>query len=243
MRTNRIYVPEDLREHSSIALSDGARRHLIQVLRLKSGDHFVVFDGSGRDFDARLREVGRQHCTADLLQIIRQEAQPDLHISLAVGISRGERMDFSIQKAVELGVSEIIPLFTERSMVQLKHERLQKRLEHWHGVIRHACEQSGRSRLPSLLPADKLAEWLERFRGNGVMLDHRADTPLVDLPAPAHHLTLLVGPEGGLSRNERQHAQVAGFQSARLGPRILRTETAPIAALSVIQALWGDLRQ
>jgi len=243
MRSNRIYVPEDLRENSSVELGSEARRHLVQVLRLKSGDDVVLFDGSGRDFAARLREVGKQSCTAELLQIIREEPRPELHLSLAVGISRGERMDFSIQKAVELGVSEIFPLFTERSMVQLKHGRLQKRLEHWNGVIRHACEQSGRSRLPSLHPAKKLADWLKDFHGNGVMLDHRADTPLVDLSAPKQKLTLLVGPEGGLSPTERRNAGTAGFRSARLGPRVLRTETAPIAALSVIQALWGDLRQ
>jgi len=243
MRTSRIFVAEQLHEHSRVPLDDDARRHLLKVLRLKTGDPLVLFDGSGRDFAARLHDVGKQLCTADVLEVIHQEPQPALLISLAIGISRGERMDFSIQKAVELGVSSITPLFTERSMVHLKGERLHKRHDHWYGVIRHACEQSGRSRLPQLHRAQSLADWLETFQGNGVLLDHRATTPLVNLDTPGDKLALLVGPEGGLSPQERDFALRSGLRSARMGPRVLRTETAPLAALSVIQALWGDFRE
>jgi 16S rRNA (uracil1498-N3)-methyltransferase len=143
---------------------------------------------------------------------------------------------------VELGVHEITPLFTERSMVQLKGERLHNRMAHWRGVIRHACEQSGRSRLPILHDPQSLPGWVQGFQGNGVMLDHRAEMSLVQIPAPQEAITLLVGPEGGLSPRERESAARAGMRGVRMGPRVLRTETAPLAALAVIQALWGDFR-
>lgn len=151
-------------------------------------------------------------------------------------------MDFSIQKAVELGVSHFQPLFTERCMVQLKGDRQQSRLDHWQGVIRHACEQSGRALLPSIAEPLNLPEWLSRFSGNGLMLDHRAEHSLASLPAPKDSLTLLVGPEGGLSEAERDLAMQHNFAAGRMGPRVLRTETAPLAALAAIQTLWGDFR-
>ena len=173
MRIRRIHSPLALQQHTQVVLGDDACRHLVKVLRLKSGDAFVLFDGSGCDFAARLQHVSKQGCTAEVGEILRQEDPPELQVSLAIGISRGERMDFSIQKAVELGVGHIIPLFTERSMVQLKGSRLQGRLQHWQGVIRHACEQSGRSRLPTLSAARSLPEWLHGFHGQGVLLDHR----------------------------------------------------------------------
>lgn len=242
MRTYRIYSPAVLEENKRVVLDDDGRRHLVQVLRLKPGDSLVLFDGSGRDYAATLERVDKRECVARVGQVLGEEASAPLRISLAIGISRGERMDFGIQKAVELGVSDIQPLFTGRSVVQLKGERLQNRLEHWRGVIRHACEQSGRSRLPTLWPATSLTSWLADFTGNGVMLDHRADQLLVELPAPGATITLLVGPEGGLAAKEREQASNAGLRGVRLGPRVLRTETAPLAALSVIQGLWGDFR-
>jgi 16S rRNA (uracil1498-N3)-methyltransferase len=159
-----------------------------------------------------------------------------------MGISRGERMDFSIQKAVELGVSHFQPLFTERCMVQLKGDRQQSRLDHWQGVIRHACEQSGRALLPSIAEPSNLPNWLCSFTGYGLMLDHRAEHSLASLSAPKDSLTLLVGPEGGLSQAERDLAMQHNFAAGRMGPRVLRTETAPLAALSAIQTLWGDFR-
>jgi len=240
MREHRIYCSQPLHRGEQVLLDEGAARHLTQVLRLKSGAEIVLFDGSGHDYAASLLSAGRRECVAKVGECLGEEALPPLHLHLAIGISRGERMDFSIQKAVELGVSEITPLFSARSMVQLKGERLYNRLEHWRGVIRHACEQSGRSRLPQLHAAVELPRWLDDFQGDGLMLDHRADTPLVDLPPPQGALTLLVGPEGGLSPEERELAQQHRLRGVRMGPRVLRTETAPLAALAVIQALWGD---
>jgi len=242
MRSKRIFHPETLAENSRITLDDTAGRHLIKALRLKAGDELVLFDGSGKDFSATLVQAGKRTCIAEVYQVMREEAEPGLRLVLAIGISRGERMDFSIQKAVELGINEIQPLFTERSMVQLKGDRLQNRLTHWRGVIRHACEQSGRSRVPGISEPLSLANWLDSFEGNGLMLDHRAEKPLVELSAPGTELTMLVGPEGGLSPTERQLAEEKGLAGVRLGPRVLRTETAPLAALAVIQATWGDFR-
>lgn len=254
MRVPRIYTPQHLQPFSQFTLDADASRHIAQVLRLKSDAPLVLFDGSGRDFEAHLEQASARECIVRTQDILREEAPAHLVIKLAIGISRGERMDFSLQKAVELGVAEIRPLFTSRCMVQLKGERLNKRLQHWQGVIQHACEQSGRSRLPTLHPARPLNGWLEGFAGTGsstgpitgastgLMLDHRAELPLVDMPHPGKEVTLLVGPEGGLSPQEREQASRHGFQGARMGPRVLRTETAPLAALAVIQALWGDFR-
>jgi 16S rRNA (uracil1498-N3)-methyltransferase len=241
-RTHRIFSPSPLQPGAEVTLDEQGTRHLVQVLRLKSGDACVLFDGSGRDFSATLTQAGKRGCRARVGNILREEPPATLQLHLVIGISRGERMDFSIQKAVELGISGITPVFTERSMVNLSGERLRNRFEHWQGVIRHACEQSGRSRLAELHAPQALTDWLRNFAGKGLMLDHRAETTLVSQPRPDQDLTLLVGPEGGLSGNERQLAQRNRMQGVRLGPRILRTETAPLAALAVAQALWGDFR-
>jgi len=241
-RAHRIFSPSPLEPGAEVTLDEQGTRHLVQVLRLKVGDTCVLFDGSGRDFSATLTQADKRGCRARVGAILREEPTATLHLHLVIGISRGERMDFSIQKAVELGISGITPTFTERSMVNLSGERLRNRIEHWQGVIRHACEQSGRSRLTQLHAPQALTEWLTDFAGQGLMLDHRAGTTLVSQPPPDKRLTLLVGPEGGLSRNEREGAQRKGMLSVRLGPRILRTETAPLAALAVAQALWGDFR-
>jgi len=170
------------------------------------------------------------------------EPEPPLRLHLAVGVSRGERMDFVIQKAVELGVASVRPLFTERSVVRLDAARLERRHEHWHGVLVAACEQSGRRRLPWLHPVEQLADWLPTIAGTALLLDPGADRSLATLPEPDGAATLLVGPEGGLAADERGRAVQAGFLPVRLGPRILRTETAPLAALAAMQVLWGDLR-
>jgi 16S rRNA (uracil1498-N3)-methyltransferase len=241
-REHRIFSPSPLTPGREVVLDDKGARHLVQALRLKSGDSCVLFDGSGRDFSATLTQAGKRGCRARVDEMLREEPPATLQLHLVIGISRGERMDFSIQKAVELGVNAITPVFTERSMVNLTAARLRNRVEHWQGVIRHACEQSGRSRLAQLHAPQALTDWLTDFAGRGLMLDHRADATLVGQPPPDKRLTLLVGPEGGLSRNERQGAQSRGMQGVRLGPRILRTETAPLAALAVAQALWGDFR-
>lgn len=243
MRLHRIFSPRPLHSGEQIRLDNNARRHLLQVLRLQDGDAIILFDGSGRDFAARLAVLDKRTATAHVKAPLDTEQPPVLRIHLVIGISRGERMDFAIQKAVELGAWSITPLFTKRTVVQLKGDRLASRYAHWQGVVRHACEQSGRSLMPTLHAAVSLAEWLDEFQGQGLLLDHRAEHGLKQLQPPVDELSLLVGPEGGLSSEERGAAVQAGFRPVRLGPRILRTETAPLAAISAIQALWGDFDQ
>lgn len=240
MRSHRVFSPHPLASGEPIPLDRQAARHLLKVLRLHDGDPFVLFDGSGQDYSAQLSFRGKHDCLAQVGDVIRSEQPPALRIHLAIGISRGERMDLAIQKSVELGVWSISPLFTERTLVQLKGERLASRRSHWLGIIRHACEQSGRSLLPELGNAMPLGHWLADFEGQGLLLDPRAHSGLGHLPRPGQDITLLVGPEGGLSADERAAATNRGLQGIRLGPRILRTETAPLAAISALQTLWGD---
>lgn len=241
MRVSRFFTDQALRPGSNIALDEPVCRYISQVLRMRVGQRFMLFDGSGGDFEAELTSCDRRSCGARVIRETSREQPPRLRLHLGIGISRGERMDFAIQKSVELGIAAITPLFTSRSMVQLKADRLDKRITHWHGVVASACEQSGRSLVPQLHPPSGLSEWLPAHPG-GLMLYHKAEDTLATRPAPGAELNLLIGPEGGLSDAERAQAVASGFTGVRLGPRVLRTETAPVAALAAIQVLWGDFR-
>ncbi len=224
-----------------IDLPAGMVRHLIQVLRMREGQEIVLFNGEdGIDYQAVLTETGRRQARARILSSGDPEPLPDLQIHLALGISRGERMDLAIQKAVELGISSIAPLVTERSLKKLTPERLEKKRQHWHRVIISACEQSGRRRLPSLHAPQDLGSWLKNPLPQTLLLDPKARHCLKEVPRPVQQLGLLIGPEGGFSERERTLAKEAGCTGVRLGPRILRTETAPLAAIAAIQILWGD---
>lgn len=241
MRLPRIFVATNLSPGIRLTLPPGPTRHLTQVLRLAPSDPLILFNGDGHDYSARLIENPRAAATVFIESVGEPEPCPRFAIHLALGISKGERMDYALQKAVELGVGRLTPLFTERSQVRLDGVRLERRLEHWRGIAIGACEQSGRRRLPALDPAIALEPWLSTApAGGGLLLDPRASLTLNQFPAPETVLTLLVGPEGGLSSGERAQAASEGFQGVRLGPRILRTETAPLAAIAAIQALWGD---
>ncbi len=242
MRRPRLFSLQPLQTGAEVALDAQASRHLLATLRLGEGAEILLFDGSGREYQATLHPGGRREARARVGDLLREEAPPALHLHLGIGISRGERMDYALQKAVELGVGEISPLLTERTLVQLRGSRRDSRMAHWQGVIRHACEQCGRARLPTLHPPRPLAAWLAEQQGPGILLDHRAERSLPQLAPPDGGLALLVGPEGGLAPAEREAAVAAGLQPVRLGPRILRTETAPLAALAAIQTLWGDFR-
>jgi 16S rRNA (uracil1498-N3)-methyltransferase len=243
MRRPRIFVALDLDSGMSIELPEGPARHLIQVLRLVPGDALVLFNGDGHDYSARLMDARRGTVTVMIDESGEAEPAALVAIELAIGISKGDRMDYALQKAVELGVTRLIPLFTERSQIRLDRPRLERRSEHWRGILIGACEQSGRRRLPILDSATTFDAWLTAdMPANGLLLDPLASLALTALPAPLSCVTLLVGPEGGLSPGEINRALQVGFRGVRLGPRILRTETAPLAAISVIQALWGDFR-
>lgn len=241
MRISRLFVDQTLRSGQDIALDERSSNYLRKVLRLRRGDALVVFDGHGCDYAATLTECHRQQCRAHVGAVLADEPPPGLRLHLGIGISRGERMDLALQKSVELGVDAITPLLCEHGVVQLDGARLERRVAHWRGVIIGACEQSGRSRLPDLDTPAPPADWVQQHRC-GLLLDQRSATALASMHAPGDSLALLVGPEGGLSEAERQVALDAGYTGVRLGPRILRTETAPLAALAAIQTLWGDFR-
>ncbi|MGE5152533.1 MAG: 16S rRNA (uracil(1498)-N(3))-methyltransferase [Bdellovibrio bacteriovorus] len=240
MRLPRVFVDLPLIRGQVITLPEGPGRHLTQVLRLGVGASLWVFNGDGSDYGARLVALGHGGTTLAVGERGPEEPPPPVAIRLAIGVSKGERMDYAIQKSVELGVTRISPLFTERSVVQLSGDRLTRRMAHWQGILVGACEQSGRRRLPRLDPAAVFADWIGTAPAGSLLLDAQADDTLVALPRPGAEVTLLVGPEGGLSPSERRVAKAHGCRPVRLGPRVLRTETAPLAAIAAIQALWGD---
>ncbi len=240
MRISRLFIDTPLSAGQSLALDEEAAHYLRTVLRLKKQQELIVFNGQGNEFIARLEQVSRKSVIIAVLAEQQRDAESSLTIRLGLGISRSERMDWAIQKAVELGVAQITPLLTERTVVKLTPDREQQRLRHWRGVIRHAAEQSGRTRLTGLTAVETLKDWVSQQQPACFFLDPYAEKTLSQMPPPASAVTLLSGPEGGFSQTERDCAQAAGFAPIRLGPRILRTETAVLAAVSAIQTLWGD---
>lgn len=242
MRTHRLFTEHTLEVDTQVQLESRPAKHAFKVLRLGTGDPLVLFDGRGHDFQCEIADPPQALVRVCSRNLDGPEPEPPLRIELALGVSRGERMDFAIQKAVELGVYAIQPLFTGRSVVRLDGQRLQKRVEHWRGVVIAACEQSGRRRLPRLACAMHLDDWLRPGRPTGILLHHAAAQSIARRPAPGDRLSILIGPEGGLTPDERERAQSAGLTPVRLGPRVLRTETAPLAAIAAAQVLWGDLQ-
>ncbi len=240
--TTRIFIAEGLAEGASFDLPENAFRHLVQVLRLREGDPFTAFDGRGGEYDAVLVEISKRSASVGILAHQTIDRESPLDLTLAQCVSKGDRMDFTVQKAVELGVTRIAPLISGRSVVRLDEERWEKKLEHWRGIVVSACEQSGRTAVPMVEVPIALPTWLddESARGTRLTLDPEAQHSLRELPAPGGPVTLLVGPEGGLSEMELKHAHAAGFIGMRMGPRVLRTETAGVAALAALQSKWGD---
>jgi len=243
MRLPRIYHPAPLALGDHAELSDDAANHIARVLRLPVGAPLILFNGAGGEFAAVIGAIDKRCVLVEIGAFHDKEREPPLPLWLAQGISRGERMDYTIQKAVELGVSRIIPLFTEHCGVQLDGERLAKRVKHWQGVVIGACEQCGRNRIPQVDMPVTLAQWLAApGKGLRLVLDPDAEHSLAQLPAPAGPVTLLIGPEGGLSDREIALAKQSAYLGLRLGPRILRTETAAVAALAALLGVWGDFR-
>ncbi|HSC75595.1 MAG TPA: 16S rRNA (uracil(1498)-N(3))-methyltransferase [Pseudomonadales bacterium] len=242
MRISRIYVDLPLQAGSEISLPAEAAHHLAIVLRVKTGQSVVLFNNSGVEAQAVITSVDRKKVGVRINAVDFTDCESPLKIHLAIGISRGERMDFVLQKSTELGVHAITPLFCERTEVRLSDERLQKKLEQWQKMIIGACEQSGRTRLPVLhAPATLDACLVADTSEQRFVLHHRSDSTLTACEEKPASVLLLIGPEGGLSDNEILQAQRAGCVALTLGPRILRTETAPLAAISVLQYRWGDL--
>ena len=225
-----------------IALPEAAARHAVTVLRLQMGDALALFNGEGGEYRASLIAANKHEARVRVAEFHAIERESPLAITLALGICAGERMDYSLQKATELGVNAIAPLATERSVVKLAGERADKRLQHWQNVVIAACEQCGRNRVPAVAPVQTLFSYLAQTDKDArlLMLSPDAATPLKTIP-PSAAIVLLVGAEGGFSQSEQEAAASSGFLPVSLGPRVLRTETAPVAALAALQTLWGDL--
>ncbi len=248
MRVSRLYTPMLLATGKHIELDDDNGHYVRAVLRLKKDDHIILFNGHGGEYLCTVAEVSRKTVLITVGQWIDRSVESPLQVILGLGISRGDRMDLTVQKAVELGVNQITPLLTERCVVQFKGEKKPQRLLHWQRIVQHAAEQSGRTVLPALPEVETLQKWMGQQQGLRVFLDPYAETTLTELKPEAiktnaghsRRVTLLTGPEGGFSDQERSLAKAAGFIPVRLGGRILRTETASIAALAAVQMLWGD---
>ena len=241
MRTIRCHVDAPLSPGATATLSETATGHLVRVLRLGVGDPVVLFNGDGRDYDARLVGIGKRGAEAEVVGTRELANESPLAITLAQGIARGEKMDLVLQKGTELGVAAFAPISTDRTEVKLDAERAAKRLAHWQGVLVAACEQSGRARVPALVPPASLSQWAGgAHAGLKLMLDPEGELTLAALPA-TDAVTLVVGPEGGLSERDLATLRAAGFKGLRLGPRILRTETAGLAAIAALQSRLGDL--
>lgn len=242
MRLTRSFVALPLRAGETVALPEDAAAHLVRVLRLQAGDACVLFNGDGFDRDARIVSVGKREVLAEIVATRRVDNESPLAITLLQGIARGEKMDLILQKATELGVTRILPVSSERSEVKLDAQRAEKRLAHWREVVVSACEQSGRAVVPEVLPPQPLARGAALREGRGFLLDPFADGTLASLHGGGlRACTLAIGPEGGWSPRDREQLATAGFEGLRLGPRILRTETAGIAAIAALQAMAGDL--
>ena len=245
----RFYCPTGsssaLLTGARIDLPENAARHAARVLRLRVGDGLVLFDGSGGEYSAGIVAVERDRVSVEVQQWHDSECEAPIRLTLVQALQSGEKMDVTVQKAVELGVVRIVPVASRRSVVKLEGERALKRLDHWRGVAASACEQCGRNRVPDVNALEGLDRWLDRPVVGDVlrlMLVPGSQRTLGQLapPPPGGQVELLIGAEGGLAPDEIDRAERAGYMGVRLGPRILRTETAGLAALAAIQCLWGD---
>lgn len=243
MRISRIHADAPFASDQILKLEGEPSHYIRNVLRLRKGWQLTLFDGRGSECPAIVEGFERDITRLRLGTPLAVDRESPLAIHLVLGISRGERMDLAIQKAVELGVASITPVFTEHCVVRLDEDKKDTRYLHWERVIRSACEQSGRNRLPLLERPTALFSWLETQCAGGrfLILDPEAPKGLASVHPIAGRLILLIGPEGGFSDPERKAAQDSGFETVRMGPRVLRTETAVIAALSACQTMWGDL--
>ena len=247
MSNLRFYSPEKLRVGANTKLSDNAAIHATKVMRLNVGDTLTLFDGDGFDYACELLSLKKNEVVASITSSDAVKNESPLNITLLQGISSGDRMDYTIQKAVELGVNQIQPIATARSVVKLSAERAAKRLEHWRNVVVAACEQSGRAFVPTVAAPLTLSAWLQANNHAGagdanlrILLNPVGAIRLAKLPTPNANIELLIGAEGGLSEAEIDTALSQGFQSVVLGARILRTETAALVAIAAINTLWGD---
>lgn len=240
----RFYCPQPLVPGSVVDLPDAVAHHL-HVVRQQAGDELVLFNGDGGQARARLVEIGKRRASAEVLALDAVDVELPFRVTLAQGLPEGSKMDWIVEKAVELGAAGIVPLAAQRSVVRLSGERADKRLAHWQGVVVSASEQCGRNRLADVAPVQDFQRWLGQEADGGVriLLSPRADASLAQWAraTPARDVTLLVGPEGGFTDQEEDAARAAGALALSMGPRVLRTETAGLAALAILAAGWGGI--
>ncbi len=242
MRIPRIYHPEHLNAHSEIALCEDAANHVGRVLRMQPGQSIQLFDGSNQVFEASITQVDKKSVRVSLSEGVLSDNESPLNLHLGQVISRGEKMEFTIQKSIELGANTVTPLFSERCGVKLDGERLEKKLQQWQKIAIAACEQCGRNRIPVIRPAMQLEAWCaEQDDSLKLNLHPRASHSINTLPLPVNHVRLLIGPEGGLSAEEIAMTSGYGFTDILLGPRVLRTETTALTAITALQVRFGDL--
>jgi len=245
MPHTRLYVRAKLAPGSEISMGEDQTRYLGRVLRLQVGDTLSVFNGEGSEFAATIANIAKDSSLLSIGERIETNMESPLKLHLVQGVSRGERMDFVVQKATELGVKRVSPVLTKHGGVKLSADRAAKRRDHWQKIAESACEQSGRTRPPLIDMPMPLKIWLEsRTQDHDIdlILRPNAQASLASIPAPATKICLLIGPEGGFSGGEYDAAEITGCKAVTFGPRILRTETAAVAAIAVVQSMWGDMR-
>ncbi|WP_252177914.1 16S rRNA (uracil(1498)-N(3))-methyltransferase [Endozoicomonas sp. 4G] len=241
MRNPRIYTDQPLANDQVVELTDSAANHVGKVLRMKPEEPLILFNGQGSAWQGRIQFVAKKVVTVALAAELNQVTESPLKIHVGQSLSRGERMDYAIQKTTEMGVTEITPLFSERCEVKLNAERQEKRIRHWQQVAISACEQCGLNRVPVIHSPAFVVDWMAQQHSDlKFVLHHRTEKKLEGFDRP-ETIALLIGPEGGLTQEEITRAESSGFHALALGPRVLRTETAPVTAISVMQYLWGDL--
>jgi 16S rRNA (uracil1498-N3)-methyltransferase len=243
MRLTRVYVDVELQTGQRLTVEGNAGNHIARVLRLRVGDTLTLFNGHGVEYGGLIEEMRRDTVVVSVLERRDVDRESPCRLTLAQGISRGERMDWVVQKATELGVWQIAPIFTERSIVQLDEKQASRKLQHWRSIAVAACEQSGRNRVPQITQPVGLYQLLEQRTSSGtaLLLSPGAPLRIADLTGAGADITVLIGPEGGLADVEQQAAIKSGFTPVRLGPRVLRTETAAVCALSLLQQKFGDI--
>ncbi len=240
MRIPRVFTTQALEPNSSLVLAEAQSHYLSKVLRMQAGRELILFNGEGGEYRAEITAIHKKNIDVSVKEFSAENRQSHLQLELAIGVSRGERMDWVLQKATELGVTKIIPLMTERTEVKLGGERADKKMEHWQQILISACEQCQRNILPELSEPKQFSDWIGKCDAELKFVLHHRDNQGLPKNKTTESVALLIGPEGGLDENEITQAIAQKFSPLTLGPRVLRTETAPVAAISLVQYLWGD---
>ena len=245
MRNPRLFSDQPLTPGNQVVLQGNVAQHLGRVLRARAGDHIALFNGDGQEFVATVLTVSKREVSVDIGEAATPQTESPVYTTLGLCLSKGDRFDWAIQKATELGVGAIAPLQSERVDFSIPPDRMEKRIAHWQQIAISACEQCGRVKVPSITPPQSLAVWVENVSAEQKWVLHCADDTSASASAVTHgaprDAALLIGPEGGLTDQEFAAASAEGFQLLQLGPRVLRTETAPAAALSVLGVFWGEM--